>query len=214
MTADFAAQLRIRAAEEAIALPPHLLDKLLIYYQLLQRWNRKLNLTSLSDAAQAVDRLVLEPLAAARHLPHGARLVDLGSGGGSPAIPLALALNTACLLMIESRTRKAAFLREAAREVGLSATVETARFEDVARHLSYAGAFDLASVRAVRVDHTALESAAALLRPRGLVALFRGAAGPDQPEVTSHNLSWRETRPLLRSSGTRLTLLFHVEQSI
>jgi len=209
MTAEFAAQLRIRAAEEAIAVPPELLDKLSIYYQLLQRWNRKLNLTSLSDPDQAVDRLVLEPLAAARHLPHGARLVDLGSGGGSPAIPLALALNTAALLMIESRTRKAAFLRESAREVGLSATVEAARFDEVAHRSSSAGAFDLASVRAVRVDHTALESAAALLRQGGLVALFRGAAGPDRPEIVGHNLSWRETRPLLRSSGTRLTLLFH-----
>jgi len=118
-----------------------LTEQLLTYYRVLSHWNRKMNLTSLAEPAEAVDRMLLEPVAAAPHLPHGIDLIDLGSGGGSPAIPLALALSARRLVMVESRLRKAAFLREVLRELGLSGTVEAARFEEVATRSAFGGAF-------------------------------------------------------------------------
>ena len=75
-----------------MVIPEPLASQLVVYYQLLSHWNRKINLTSLSDPDEAVDRLLLEPVAAAAVLPANRALIDLGSGGGSPAIPLALAL--------------------------------------------------------------------------------------------------------------------------
>jgi len=210
---DLAARLRIRAAQEGITLPDNLIDPLLAYFDLLQRWNRKINLTSLSDSDEAVDRLVLEPLAAAKHLPSTCRLADLGSGGGSPAIPLALALRATELLMVESRSRKAAFLREAAREVGLTATVESRRFEEVSQQSSYIGAFDVVSLRAVRPDIATLTAAGGLLNPGGILALFGGPNIQEMAASVPRDLTWRATHPLLRSSGSWLMLLFHVEQS-
>ena len=112
---DIAEVLADRAAHAGLLVPEALSARLVVYYQVLSHWNRKINLTALSDPDEAVDRLLLEPIAAATHLPHHAALVDLGSGGGSPAIPLALATNAANLVMVESRVRKAAFLREALR---------------------------------------------------------------------------------------------------
>jgi 16S rRNA (guanine527-N7)-methyltransferase len=117
-----AASLNIEADEDLIA-------RLASYFELLQRWNEKINLTSLGDTDESVDRLIMEPLAAARFLPRGGRLIDIGSGGGSPAIPLAIALRTSALTMVESRGRKAAFLREAVRTLGLTGSVETDRAE-------------------------------------------------------------------------------------
>ena len=209
---DSAVRLRARAGKEGLELSDHLSARLVAYFDLLQRWNRKINLTSISDADEAIDRLLLEPLAAAAYFAQGSALADLGSGGGSPAIPLALALRSPRLLMVESRSRKAAFLREAAREVQLVATVETARFEEVCTESTYASGFDLASIRAVRQDLVGLSAAAAMVRPGGFVGLFQSAKTDGLPPPMPPDLAWRGTQPLLRSTGSQLAILFHVEQ--
>lgn len=206
MAADFGRRLADRAAREGLVLVEALADNLLLYLDVLYRWNRTINLTGLTDPDEAIDRLLLEPVAAAAHLPHHARMADLGSGGGSPAIPLALALEASNLLMVEARSRKAAFLREAVRELGLTATVESLRFENVATWPKYQRTFDLVTMRAIRPDDGALTAAATLVGARGVVAIFRGPDGPDRVDGSAANLTWRETRPLLRSTGSRLTV--------
>jgi len=172
MPASLAARLEARAGAAGVDLESALRDRLLAYYELLSKWNQTINLTSLSDPDAAIDRLLLEPLLAARVLPQPAAMMDLGSGGGSPAIPLALALDSPRLVMVESRGRKAAFLREAARLAGLHATVEAARFEDLADRPDYRGAMDLVSMRAVRMDAATLDIASAFAKPGGSLALF------------------------------------------
>src|SRR5689334_14169229 len=134
-------RLSDRAAAAGLAIDEGLRRQLLDYYDLLLRWNTKINLTALTDPDEGIDRLLLEPVAAAASLSTTSGLVDLGSGGGSPAIPLALALKAPRLLMVESKGKKAAFLREAARRAGLTAAVEAARFEELARRGPLAGAF-------------------------------------------------------------------------
>lgn len=194
--------LQQRAECAGITLDPSIADRLLAYYELLARWNRKINLTSLSDPAQAVDRLLLEPVAAAPHLPKGAKLADLGSGGGSPAIPLAITLNSPHLLMVESRSRKAAFLREAARLVGVPATVEAIRFEELRRTDDYRGAADIVSMRAVRPDPETVDLARWLTRRGGLVAYFGSSA--DLASLPEERSTWN-----IMPSAILVT--FHVE---
>ena len=101
MSGSLAEVLAERAGLSGLSVPPALAERLIAYYSLLSHWNRKINLTSLSDPKEAVDRLLLEPVAAAASLPSGLELVDLGSGGGSPAVPLALALAVPQLVMVE-----------------------------------------------------------------------------------------------------------------
>ena len=159
-----------RAARAGLTIPAELKRSLLAYYQVLVRWNRTINLTALSNPAAAFDRLLLEPVSAAAHLPVATPMADLGSGGGSPAIPLALALHAPTLLMVESRSRKAAFLREAAREAGIQATVEAVRFEDLTS--AYDGSVGLVSIRAVTPDEIVLTVARRLCRADGVIAVF------------------------------------------
>jgi 16S rRNA (guanine527-N7)-methyltransferase len=203
------ASLKARAERAGLELPDHLVEPFLAYFEVLSRWNRKINLTSLSDTDQAIDRLLLEPLAAGRQLPRPDRLVDLGSGGGSPAIPLALVLGAGELVMIESRARKAAFLRQAALAVHLRAIVESARFEDVAEKPSYRGSADLVSMRAVRLDETSSRAAASLLNRNGLFVVF--ASTPAQPPAGFVELG---VRPLVGDAKLQLFRpeTFHVEQ--
>ena len=191
-------RLRSRAKSHGLAVPPPIEARLVAYFDLLARWNAKINLTALSDADAAVDRLLLEPLAAALALPRYPDLIDLGSGGGSPAIPLALALDARRLVMVESKGRKAAFLREASRSVQLTAVVENDRFESVAARGTYAGQMDVVSIRAVRPDLSALAVAKALLKPGGKVALF--APKPASPPELPGDLRVVHVSPLLSSS--------------
>jgi 16S rRNA (guanine527-N7)-methyltransferase len=164
-----------RAEHAGISIAPALRDRLLTYYDLLVHWNRTINLTALSDPNEAIDRLLLEPIAAATLLPSRCRLLDLGSGGGSPAIPLALALDATALVMVESKARKAAFLREAARAVGIAAVVEAQRFEALASSGNHLSGFDVVSLRAVRMDAATLTTATSFLSASGLLALFISA---------------------------------------
>ena len=90
---ELAERLRLRAARARLDVSGRLLDDLVSYVELLHRWNARMNLTGLGAGDEGLDRLIVEPLAAARHVANPApRIIDIGSGGGSPAIPLRLAL--------------------------------------------------------------------------------------------------------------------------
>ena len=107
-----------RAAKNDVFIGDPLADRLTLYYELLGRWNRKINLTSLENSTKPIDRLLLEPLVASRYFsPSANRLMDVGSGGGSPAIPFKLAVPRLRLTMVEAKARKSAFLREAVRHL-------------------------------------------------------------------------------------------------
>ena len=205
---DFKTRLARRASKAGIQLSDTLSEQLTVYYELLARWNRKINLTALDDPDQAIDRLLLEPVVAARHAPDGVRsMMDVGSGGGSPALPLALALGGVSLVMVEVKARKSAFLREAIRSLGLISTaeVENARFEEVLGKPSMLEHFDLLSIRAVRVETRVLNTVQAFVRLGGTVFHFRGPAGPERPDLLPP-LEWRSTVPLLDSLQSRLTI--------
>ena len=168
--AERAATLRIPLAEAEI-------EKLETYFDLLKRWNAKINLTALPldglPVEQSVERLFVEPLSAARFFPESALgWIDVGSGGGSPAIPLKVVRPAAKLTMVESRTRKAAFLREVVRTLNLAdADVQSARFED----LESPDLADIVTVRAVRVDAPLLAACHRVLRCGGKLMLFQSA---------------------------------------
>ena len=127
------------------------------YVDLLVKWNRKINLTSLDVeplTALAIDRLIVEPVLASALLDeHGISIIDLGTGGGSPAIPFKIQQSSSSLRMIESRSRKCAFLREAIRHIGLNSTsVEESRFELLNSQLHLKSLAHLIRLRAVRLD--------------------------------------------------------------
>jgi 16S rRNA (guanine527-N7)-methyltransferase len=205
---DFSTRLTRRASRAGLFLSDELVERLEMFFGLLFRWNQKINLTSIADPDEAIDRLLLEPLLAARHVPASAtRLMDIGSGGGSPAIPLKLALSHLHLTMVEAKVRKSAFLREASRQLGLTATeVETTRVEELLARPQLHEAFDLVSLRAVRLEMRMLNTMQAFLRPGGHVLVFRGPHGPAEPVVVPP-LQWVDTYPLVEVMQSRATLL-------
>jgi 16S rRNA (guanine527-N7)-methyltransferase len=206
---DVRSRLARRAAKSNIFIADPLADRLTAYYELLARWNRKINLTSLENLDEAIDRLLLEPLAASRFLPASAGLLmDVGSGGGSPAIPFKLAVPRLKLTMVEAKARKSAFLREAVRQLGLDGVqVETARYEELLARPELHEAHHIVSIRAVRTEARVLTSLQAFLSPGGIIMLFRGPSGPQVPAALVPPLEWTATHPLVESLQSRVTIL-------
>jgi 16S rRNA (guanine527-N7)-methyltransferase len=209
---EFQDKLTRRARRAGVPLGQDLAAKLESFYQLLSTWNRKINLTGLDlDEAgpDALDRLLIEPLVAAKHVPlSAARMLDVGSGGGSPAIPLVLATPRLQVLLVESKTRKSVFLREAVRVLNLpSAEVVTARFEELLARPDLHEAHDLVTIRAVRLETRALMTLQAFIRPGGLAFLFRASTSPDAWKGPIPPLAWKATYPLLESLRSRLVVL-------
>jgi 16S rRNA (guanine527-N7)-methyltransferase len=210
---EFRERLRRRAKAAGATLEPTLVENLEIYYQLLAKWNAKINLTAFRLTPEgedaAIDRLLIEPVIAARYIPENARtMLDAGSGGGSPAIPLKLASPNLSLRMVEVKTRKAVFLREAVRALALrDAEVETSRFEELLPRAELHEALDLVSIRAVRIDTRTLNSLQAFLRPGGKVLLFRGASKSDLEDSPPPPLAWMATYPLVDSLHSKLVVL-------
>jgi 16S rRNA (guanine527-N7)-methyltransferase len=128
------------SSEQISALEAHL--------DLLERWNRTINLTAIKSKNEAISRHIGESLFLAAHLPKTPITVcDLGSGGGFPGIPVAIARPDCKVTLIESDVRKGVFLREASRNLP-NITVLTRRFEAVQ------GEFDWLISRAVNLFKT------------------------------------------------------------
>jgi 16S rRNA (guanine527-N7)-methyltransferase len=210
---EFFERLSRRAKAADLSLDIDLAEQLGTYYQILTKWNAKINLTAFRLTPEgddaAIDRLLIEPVAAARYIPDNARtMLDAGSGGGSPAIPLKLASKNLSLRMVEVKTRKAVFLREAVRELGLrDAEVETARFEELLPRPELHEALDIVSIRAVRIETRTLNTLQAFLRPGGKIMLFRGASKSELEDSPPPPLAWMATYPLVDSLHSKLVVL-------
>jgi 16S rRNA G527 N7-methylase RsmG len=163
-----------------------------------------MNLTHLPS--EAVDRLFIEPIAASRHAVTGAKVIDIGSGGGSPAIPFALASHAKSLTMVESRSRKSVFLREAARAAGLRAEVVNSRFQSLLEERSRMGSFDVLTIRAVKIEAALVSELFAFLALEGCLLHFHTEtldAGQlsDGLSVTGVKLTERATLNIVKRSA-------------
>ena len=105
-------------AAMGVELPSERHEKLLAYLALLYKWNRTYSLTALKEEDQAVSHHLLDSLSILPCVPVG-RLLDVGSGGGTPGIPLAIARPDLSVTLLDSNSKKAAFLRQAAIELEL-----------------------------------------------------------------------------------------------
>ena len=153
------------------------LDALDCHIRLLLAWTQAINLTAIRQPeAVARDHLLdsLSAVAILRQRPVG-RLLDLGSGGGLPGIPLAIALPATSVLLVESVAKKAAFLRTAVRAAALDDRVGVAaeRAETLATPDREREQFDAVTVRAVAALPDLIELAFPLLRAGGRLVAWK-----------------------------------------
>lgn len=163
------------------------------YAELLREWTPRIALISPADVERVEERHIEDSLKAlpwVRSAPPGV-CVDVGSGAGFPGIPLAIAEPTRSWRLLEPRARRAAFLEEAVRTLGIDCEVLTVRAEAAAADPRLAGAHSVAVARALAEPPAALALLAPLVRPGGVAVLFLGRAAVPPPgaEVAPEGLA-------------------------
>jgi len=160
----------------AMGLDAALAPPLLAYLTLLHRWNGTYNLTAIRDPLEMVTRHLLDSLAMRPFLAQGT-LADLGTGPGLPGIPLAIARPQLQVTLVESNGKKARFMREAVRQLGLAnARVAESRAEALAEP----GAYDHLTARAMDTLAGIIAVGGHLLRPGGKLLAMKGVYPHDE----------------------------------
>ena len=156
------------------------------YREDLLRWSERMNLTALVTPVQIVQQGVLDSLACAPLFPtSGGRVIDIGSGAGFPAIPLALIKRECEFTLVEPSRKKVTFLRHVVRRLRLPLVrIRPNRIEALLGESAMLEAFDIALARAVAPLADVSRLVLPFLRPAG-VFLAQVAAGANIDEVVS-----------------------------
>jgi 16S rRNA (guanine527-N7)-methyltransferase len=165
--------LRSVAAAFGSPLLPETEGQLLAFAGLMMQWNARINLTGARSEGELVEDHFPDSFALRELVPAGATLVDVGTGGGLPAIPFALLRPDVSLTLVEPRAKRVAFLRTALRTLGMTAEVVADRIETLAPGRS----FDTAVARATFPPAEWLERGRGLVAPGGRVVLLLSGHG-------------------------------------
>ena len=167
-------ELDARLAELGVTLAPGAVTQLGAFLALLLAMNEHVNLTAITEPTEAWSRHVLDALSLAPllvELPAGARLLDVGSGGGVPGIPLAIARPDLHVTLLDATEKKVAFLRAVVAELGLTnVDAVCGRAEDV----ELGATFDVVMARAVAKLPTLLGWTAPFAKRGGRLLLIKG----------------------------------------
>ena len=179
MTAETAVDLQEGLDALGLALDAHRQAQLSAYLALLAKWNKTYNLTAIREPARMVTHHVLDALAVLPHLPASPslRVLDVGSGGGVPGVPLAIARPDWRVVMVDPNHKKAAFLTQATIELRLpNAVAHAARAEDLRNEAP----FDIVISRAFADLATFAATSARHLAPRGILVAMKGVHPQDE----------------------------------
>ena len=187
MTEDLASlRPRLEAGLAALHLDAALAGPLLDYLALLLRWNRTYNLTAVRDPEEMVTKHLLDSLAMQPFVRGLHTLADLGTGPGLPGIPLAVTTPALQVTLVESNGKKARFLREAVRKLGLAnADVAESRIEAYRPDKT----FDAITARALATLPLILELGGHLPGPDGRLLAMKGVLPAD--EIAALPAGWR-----------------------
>ena len=161
------AQLLGGAAQMNVPLTERQADQLLDYLDLLQKWNKAYNLTAVRDRSAMLAQHLLDSLSIMPHLPPG-DLLDVGSGGGLPGIPLAILQPERSITLIDTVGKKVAFLKQASMTLGLkNLRAVSDRVESWVPPAEHEAGFALISARAYATLNTLVGQTRHLLAKDG-----------------------------------------------
>lgn len=172
------------------------------YADLLLKWNQRVNLTSITDPREVLERHFVESLLAAGAVPiEKGRLADVGTGAGFPGLALRLLLPELRVTLIEPNLKKTVFLAEVCRELGLTGVeILRCRFEQMDPESLE---LDYVASRAAGDYENLLPWSASAIKPGGMIVLWLGA---EDASIISRNTAF-QWRPLIPLPGSRERVL-------
>lgn len=186
------------------SVPDSIFPSIRTYISMLLKWNSRISLTTVVDPVEILKFHIGESLFAASAVPiENGRLADVGSGAGFPGLPLAMLLPNLDVILIESNLKKATFMSEVIRTLGLkNATVSRGRMEEMAFHDS--NRFDFVTARALGHYEKLLAWSKNALTPAGNVALWIGS---DEAARVSMIGAWKWLSPIPIPDSERRVIL-------
>jgi 16S rRNA (guanine527-N7)-methyltransferase len=173
------ASLSAGVQEMGLALNEAQIDQMLAYLALLSKWNAVYNLTAIRDPQEMVKQHLLDSLSAAPAFVDARNVLDVGAGGGLPGMMLAIAYPQTRISMIDTVSKKTAFLSQAKAELGLSnVTVFTGRVEQ----LEVTEKFDVITSRAFSELCNFINWSGHLLAEGGQFIAMKGVAPAQEIE--------------------------------
>lgn len=184
-------QLEISLSDVVSEREVRFLDELL-------RWNQRVNLTSITNCKQAIEKHLLDSLLLLPHLDNAKNILDMGSGGGLPSIPLAIAVPSLDIVSVDSVGKKINFQKHVKRQLQINnLTVLQSRVEDLNQTRLKEERFDLVVSRAFTSLQTFIAYAAPWLTPGGRILAMKGPEGRNE-----------------LSSAKKITKQYHLEESL
>ena len=146
------------------------------YSRLLLQWNKQLNLTAITQPREVLEKHFLDSIMplALHEIPHGAAIIDVGTGAGFPGIPLKIVRPDLRLTLLDSLGKRLNFLSELSRELGQQNEIIHARAEDAAHSPALRESFNLATSRAVAALPMLCELCLPYVRPGGVFIALKG----------------------------------------
>jgi 16S rRNA (guanine(527)-N(7))-methyltransferase RsmG len=168
MSDETEARIVTLAREWSIPATTEVVGMICLYMRRLLEWNLRINLTGARSANELLGEHLADSCALSRLVPHGSNVVDVGSGGGLPALPFSLLRPDCLVTLVEPRAKRVAFLNTAVRECSCrNVSVKRARLDSCREH-----SFDVATSRATFPPALWLKVAPALLVPGGRLILL------------------------------------------
>ena len=201
----------VKGAEQlGITLTSQVVASYLFYIEELKKWNRRINLTSLTTDRDMAVKHFLDSLTIVPFLQRAARVLDIGTGAGFPGLPLKIFAPSIGVLLLESSQKKCSFLRHIVRELKLAGVeIVQGRAEDKKMIERHGSGFDLVLSRALADLPTSLQLALPYAKRGGRIVGMRGRQGEQERDETD----WRPLG-LQLIEQRRLTLPFVEEQRV
>lgn len=170
---EWKALIRTGALQLGLSLDGAVLERFSLHAGELLRWNRRFNLTAITEPSAVAVKHYIDSVAPAGHIPPGTKLLDLGTGGGFPGIPLKILDATLRVTLVESSRKKVSFLKHAARCLALELQILEMRSEAVPPAES-GGGFEVVVSRALASLEGFFEMALPLVARGGRLLAWKG----------------------------------------
>ena len=206
-------QLAIRCKEDGIELTEAQLKQFDLYADLLKEWNEKMNLTSITEKEEVIEKHFYDCIIPAKTMSfHGKKLLDIGSGAGFPGMVFAILYPDMQIVLADATQKKFKFLEEVRSRLGLqNVTFHVGRVEEMRKQRE---SFDIVTSRGFASLRILLEVAAPLIKVSGTIIAMKSQRGEEELKEaygTIVKLKLKEVnlqRATLPNGDIRLNYLF------
>ncbi len=179
----------------------------------LIKWNAKFNITAITDPYEVAVKHFVDALALVSWIPRGSRVIDVGSGGGFPGLPLKICRPDVQVVMVDASRKKVSFLNHVVRMSGMTGVKAIhSRVETLGKDMAFSGRFDVAVSRAFTALDRFVTLAVPLLSDQGVVIAMKGNLSDEEMNGVEQSRFTVEIRRYVLPFGDHQRSLVRVER--